>query len=148
GGRCQCRSAAPAGRRDALAGVLVASFHRSGSPGRGEHRRDAARHRLLNGRANIPGRGRPVSFDLLVRPEACFAASIFVDRGAQERATCSPDDPPGCRVRDLPGGPRTEPPWAQPAPGLETVATPCRSPLTLPRSEQRPPAVTGVGRPS
>src|SRR5262249_24093718 len=96
---------------------------RSGSPGGGEHGRDAARHRLRNGRANVSGRGRSVSFDFLVRPEACFAASIFVDRGAQERAAGGADEPPGCRVCDLPGGPRPEPPWSQPVPGLETVAT-------------------------
>jgi hypothetical protein len=34
-----------------------------------------ARHRLFNGRADLSGRGRSVSFDFLVRPEACFAAS-------------------------------------------------------------------------
>src|SRR5262249_25394694 len=99
----------------------------------------------LNGRANVSGRGRPVSFALLVRPEACFAASLFVDRGAQERAACCADDPPGCRVRDLPGGPRTQPPWSQLAPGLETVATTCGSRLTLHCSEQRRTPITRNG---
>ena len=52
-----------------------------GSPGRHEHRRGAAGHRLLDGCANVSGRGRPVSSDLLVRPEECCATSADLDRG-------------------------------------------------------------------
>ncbi len=77
------RPAAPPGRADALAGVLVAPLRRSGSPGRAEHRRGAARHGLLDGRADVSGRGGPVPPDLLVRPEARCTASVLVDRGAQ-----------------------------------------------------------------
>src|SRR5262249_31588617 len=110
--------------------VLVAPLRRSGSAGRTEHRRGAARHRLLHGRADVSGRGRRISSDLLVRPETCAAASAFSDRGAQERAAGRPNDTAGRRVRDLPGGPRAEPPRPQPAPGLETVATPSGAPLT------------------
>jgi hypothetical protein len=129
-GRNHLRPAAPPRRPDPLAGVLVAPVRRSGSPGRGEHRRVAARHRLVHGRAHVSGRGGSVSSDLLVRPEACFAAFALVDRGAPERAAGGPDDPPGRRVRHLSGGPRLEPPGPQPAPGLETVATACGSRLT------------------
>ena len=74
-----------------------------------------ARHGLLDGRAHVSGRGGPVSPDLLVRPEACFAASVLIDRGAQERAAGRPDDAPARRLRDLPGGPRPGPPGPQPA---------------------------------
>ena len=75
GRRRYLRPAAPSGRADAIARVLVAPLHRPGSPGRHEHRRGAARHRLLDGCADVSRRGRPVSSDLLVRPEECCAAS-------------------------------------------------------------------------
>ena len=45
-------------------------LRRSGSPGRLQHRRGAARHGVLDGRADVPRRGGPVPPDLLVRPEA------------------------------------------------------------------------------
>src|SRR5262249_36576269 len=92
--RPDLRPAAPRGRADALARRLVAPFHRPGSPGCVEHGRGPAGHRLLDGRANISGGGGPISPDLLVRPETGFAASVFVDRGAQERAACSPHHTP------------------------------------------------------
>ena len=55
-GRRQLRPAAPPGRADALAGVLVAPVRRSGSPGRLEHRRGGAGHGLVDGRADVSRR--------------------------------------------------------------------------------------------
>ena len=83
-GRRPLRPAAPPGRADALAGVLVASAGRSGSPGRPEHRRGAARHGVLDGGADVPRRGGPVPPDLLVRPEARRRTPALVDRGAAD----------------------------------------------------------------
>ena len=77
GRRRHLRPAAPPGRPDALARVLVAPLHRPGSPGRLEHRRGAAGHGLLDGCANVSRRGRPVSSDLLVRPEECCATAVL-----------------------------------------------------------------------
>src|SRR5262249_12510521 len=116
GGRRPLRPAAPPGRADALAGLLVASAGRSGSPGRPEHRRGAASHGVLDGGADVPRWGGSVPPDLLVRPEAWRRAPALVDRGAQWRAVGRPDDVAARRLRHLPGGPRPPPLRAQPAP--------------------------------
>src|SRR5262249_12608157 len=101
----------------------VAAFYRSGSAAGGEHGRTAARLRLFDGCANVSGRGGPVSSTVLVRPEVCRAAAVGINRGAQERAPGGPDDSPGRRLSDLPGGPRLEPSGSQPSTGLETMAS-------------------------
>ncbi len=104
---------------------LVAPLRRSRSPGCREHRRDAAGRRLLDGRANFSGRGRRVSSDLLVRPEAGSIASVLVDRGVQGQAAGRADSTPARRLRDLPGSARIGPHGPEPAPRLETVAPAC-----------------------
>ena len=134
-GRRPLRPAAPPGRADALAGVLVASAGRSGSPGRPEHRRGAARHGVLDGGADVPRRGGPVPPDLLVRPEARRRTPALVDRGAaRRRAVGRPDDAAARRLRHLPGRPRPPPPGPQPAPRPEALAT---TPVSGGRLEER-----------
>lgn len=123
GRRRYLQSSAPSWRPDAIARVLVATIYRPGSPDRNEHRRGAAGHRLFDSCANISCRGRPVSSDLLVRPEECCATSIHFDCRMQRWAACRSDDTPARGLRNLPGGPWPCPPGLQAATGPETVAT-------------------------
>ena len=123
GRRRHLQSSAPSWRPDAIARVLVAPIYRPGSPDRYEHRRGAAGHRLFDSCANISCRGRPVSSDLLVRPEECCATSIHLDCRMQRWAACRSNDTPARGLHNLPGGPWPCPPGLQAATGPETVAT-------------------------
>src|SRR5262249_22480807 len=111
----QLRPAAPPGRTDAVARVLVAPLHRPGGPDRHQHGRGPARDSLLDRRAAAPARKRPVPPDLLARPQGRGTAAGNAGRGAERWHVDCADDVTTSRLRDVPGGPRPSPPGPQPA---------------------------------
>src|SRR5262249_53201867 len=84
--------------------------------------RDAATDGVLRGRADLPGRGRPVPPRLLARPAPGRTAAGGTQSGAKSRPARRPADTPAGRLRGLSGVAGSEPPRPEPGPRPAAVA--------------------------